>query len=213
MGFFDAIGNILATNSSNAANERNVSTANDANLQIARERNASEIALWREQSAYNSPQAQMTRLQAAGLNPNLVYGQIAESKASAPPSLETAHMDAPTNNPVRFNDVNPVAEYQQIVNMDAMNSKVRADAEAAKANAVRSVADAKYSAYQTDALMSSGTLKSDPTPVKVIGRVGAAVKDGIQRGTRTYMDTMKKLGDQYKPVDKLKGLWNHLLGR
>ena len=37
---------------------------------------------WEMQNAYNSPQAQMERLKAAGLNPNLVYGQGAVANAS-----------------------------------------------------------------------------------------------------------------------------------
>ena len=37
---------------------------------------------WEMQNLYNSPQAQMERLKAAGLNPNLVYGQGAVANAS-----------------------------------------------------------------------------------------------------------------------------------
>lgn len=33
-----------------------------------------DMSAWQAQQAYNSPQQQMTRLKAAGLNPNLVYG-------------------------------------------------------------------------------------------------------------------------------------------
>lgn len=36
---------------------------------------------WERQNAYNSPQAQMDRLSAAGLNPNLVYGKGADNTA------------------------------------------------------------------------------------------------------------------------------------
>ena len=36
-----------------------------------------------EQNLYNSPQAQMQRLQSAGLNPNLVYGQISSGNQTS----------------------------------------------------------------------------------------------------------------------------------
>lgn len=43
---------------------------------------ADNIAFWNMQNEYNSPQAQMQRFQAAGLNPNLIYGQGNAGNAS-----------------------------------------------------------------------------------------------------------------------------------
>lgn len=39
-----------------------------------RQANRQNIAFWRMQNEYNNPSAQMQRLKAAGLNPNLIYG-------------------------------------------------------------------------------------------------------------------------------------------
>ena len=55
------------------------------NLQIAREANQNrmelaqyayrkDLEMWQRMNEYNAPSAQMSRLQEAGLNPNLVYG-------------------------------------------------------------------------------------------------------------------------------------------
>lgn len=41
------------------------------------------LAFWAMQNEYNSPQAQMQRFQAAGLNPNLIYGQGNPGNAGA----------------------------------------------------------------------------------------------------------------------------------
>jgi len=41
------------------------------------------LAFWAMQNEYNSPQAQMRRFQAAGLNPNLIYGQGNSGNAGA----------------------------------------------------------------------------------------------------------------------------------
>lgn len=42
--------------------------------QLNREAFQHNVDMWNRQNAYNTPSAQMERLQAAGLNPNLVYG-------------------------------------------------------------------------------------------------------------------------------------------
>lgn len=44
---------------------------------------ADALADWHMQNAYNSPEAQMERLKAAGLNPNLVYGNGADAQSSS----------------------------------------------------------------------------------------------------------------------------------
>lgn len=43
------------------------------------------LADWQMQADYNSPSAQMERLKAAGLNPNLVYGHGADAQMGSPP--------------------------------------------------------------------------------------------------------------------------------
>ena len=53
---------------------------------------------WREQTAYNSPAAQMQRLVDAGLNPNLVYGNgNVANAADAPPQYEAPRANFDTN--------------------------------------------------------------------------------------------------------------------
>lgn len=42
---------------------------------------ADALEFWGMQNAYNAPQAQMERFQAAGLNPNLIYGQAGDNSA------------------------------------------------------------------------------------------------------------------------------------
>lgn len=56
-----------------------------------------ELEQWHRANEYNSPQAQMARLKAAGLNPNMVYGtgtQAAGQSASSAPSAQTAKYQA-----------------------------------------------------------------------------------------------------------------------
>lgn len=42
------------------------------------------LAAWQRETAYNSPAAQMNRMRAAGLNPDLAYGGVSSGNASAP---------------------------------------------------------------------------------------------------------------------------------
>lgn len=53
---------------------------------------ASNMEMWKLQTAYNSPKEQMARLQAAGLNPNLAYGSgnVAGLSADTPKGYERA---------------------------------------------------------------------------------------------------------------------------
>lgn len=69
-------------------NERTIS-ANKSEAELAYQRSIEE---WNRQNLYNSPEAQMARFKAAGLNPNLIYGQGNAGNASSPPSYQPANV-------------------------------------------------------------------------------------------------------------------------
>lgn len=48
---------------------------NAKNMKLAKYQYSKELEMWNRQNEYNAPAAQMSRLEAAGLNKNLVYGQ------------------------------------------------------------------------------------------------------------------------------------------
>lgn len=77
---------------------------------IAHQRN---IELWNMQNQYNSPQAQMQRLQAAGLNPNMVYGTgvQAAGQADAPARYQAPQQDFNIRMP---NIADEIQKFQQI---------------------------------------------------------------------------------------------------
>lgn len=70
--------NLLATQGSYKKNKALMKRQNEINLEN-----------WNMTNAYNAPEAQVARLQQAGLNPNLAYGSI--SSTSAASSLPAAH--------------------------------------------------------------------------------------------------------------------------
>lgn len=88
-GFLNAAGSVWNT----MQNRKNVKDTIAANRSLAEYAYAQDFEMWNRQNAYNSPQAQMERLKAAGLNPNLVYGSGAVSGNTSGP---TPKYNAPT---------------------------------------------------------------------------------------------------------------------
>lgn len=127
---------------------------NKTNLQIARETNAAQMELamyqadqnlnlWNLNNEYNTPSAQMARYEAAGLNPNLIYGNGSASSgnSSSPatgfesPRLQRAEMHNPIPNlgqtlmnglmsvsQIQRNNAETAKTYQNIENLQTDNA-------------------------------------------------------------------------------------------
>lgn len=66
------------------------------NLQLAKMQNEWNLQQWERENEYNNPLNQMQRLKAAGLNPNLVYGNGAGQSTAAPsPQLTSGSPSMP----------------------------------------------------------------------------------------------------------------------
>lgn len=81
MSLLNPIGAIANTVTSaiNSRREQKVAQSNtdktiQANRELAEYQYSKNLEQWNRENAYNSPESQMSRLSAAGLNPNLVYG-------------------------------------------------------------------------------------------------------------------------------------------
>lgn len=116
--------------SQHSANETNLAIARETNAhnrQLAEMQNQWNIEQWNRENAYNTPQAQMARLKAAGLNPNLVYGSLngAANVSAQSPAMVASKDIAPLVHP-EFN-LDPVALSQASLNRSLAN---KADQEA-----------------------------------------------------------------------------------
>lgn len=89
------VSSIFGSSSAKRQNQR----AFDFQREMFDKQGQRELQYWNMQNQYNSPQAQMKRLQEAGLNPNLVYGngadaQSAKLSAGAAPSAPSQRSEA-----------------------------------------------------------------------------------------------------------------------
>jgi len=120
-------GNVVATGDAN----RRTLAYNKWALQQQRDW---AIQDWEMQNAYNSPQAQMERLKAAGLNPHLVYGNGADAQGGIVRGTQTPDMkfQAPDFSPMgnMFRDYFAVKMMgQQVDNLQAQNDILKYQAE------------------------------------------------------------------------------------
>lgn len=91
------------------------------------------IKMWNMQNAYNTPKEQMKRLQAANLNPNLVYGSgnVTGNTAGSAPELQAAKFDTGPYHPVdtRMERAQLAlamsSQFQQIENQKIQNDLAR----------------------------------------------------------------------------------------
>lgn len=76
-----------------------VKEQNAGNMRLAEYQYEKNLEQWNRQNEYNSPAAQMERYKAAGLNPNLIYGNGASSagNAASSPQYQAPHLDAYTD--------------------------------------------------------------------------------------------------------------------
>ena len=68
---------------------------NRSNERMNRENNEANLRLWQMNNEYNTPVNQRRRMEAAGFNPNLMYGSMSPGNSSAPATSEASYNQAP----------------------------------------------------------------------------------------------------------------------
>ena len=146
-GIISGVGSLLGGLGSSAMNNKAVRDTNKANMEIAKyqaqwQQQENEkayqrsLSMWNLQNEYNSPTQQMARIRAAGLNPNLVYGNgVAGNSSGSTPQYEPAKFNAPTMQAYRGWNLgisDAISQYlayrtskAQVDNMEAQNSLIR----------------------------------------------------------------------------------------
>lgn len=100
IGLVKGIFDLFGTSDTNETNLQAVRETNQAQRELAEYQWEQNIQQWKRENEYNSPEQQMQRLAAAGLNPYLVYqnGNAIMSAGDSPnyeaPNLQTYHQEA-----------------------------------------------------------------------------------------------------------------------
>lgn len=116
------------------------------NLMLAQTQNRWNIEQWQRENDYNSPTAQMARFRAAGLNPNLIYGQ--SNAAASSPTLTSGAASSPTDMSAIGNKRNFGQAMQEMLNMEMQKAQI----EAIKAGTEKTKEDTKNVTASTEAL-------------------------------------------------------------
>lgn len=130
-------------------NQRN----RDWNLNLAKMQNQWNIDQWNRENAYNTPAAQMARFKAAGLNPDLIYGQ--QNLSAASPEMTAGEGSQPT-------DVSNLANKRTIGDMMVQASQTRltnAQAKLAESQANKTDAETEGQGYQNEILKSDAAFR------------------------------------------------------
>ena len=122
---------IFGQNAQNQANNTNLQIARETNLankQLAEYEWNKNLEMWNLQNQYNSPAAQMQRYKAAGLNPNLIYGQGNSGNATSLPRYSAPTMQPVTVHPAVFqigNALDVLGKYMDYRIKSAQEAQIR----------------------------------------------------------------------------------------
>lgn len=113
--------NLQMNKQTNLANYLINAATNKANRQLAEYEWSKNLEMWNLQNEYNSPTAQMQRLKDAGLNPNMMYGNISSGNASVLPKYQ-----APTQQGAVMTPGQARAYYKNAVQFDGITKALSA---------------------------------------------------------------------------------------
>lgn len=122
-----AVAGIVNSLIQSRASKKNAQRTAQANIDLSKQEFAQNKEMWDVQNQYNAPDAQMMRLQGAGLNPNLVYGSGAVGNQSGPaPQYRAPSVDL-TYKPMQIPEI--LGQYQNFQMRQAQIDNVKAQTE------------------------------------------------------------------------------------
>lgn len=102
-------------------------SANRTNIQLHQSAFDQNKQMWHLQNEYNTPMAQMQRLQEAGLNPNLIYSSMGQHTAGHAPQMQPAKVENELTPMQQAIQVMPLmSQYQDIEFKKAQTNNVEA---------------------------------------------------------------------------------------
>lgn len=162
----------------------NIENQQRANMEMAKYSYSRDLEQWNRGNVYNSPQAQMERLKAAGLNPNLVYGSGSAAGSSAG---QLPKFQAPT---VDYSHVPPfqpgaaiggaISQFQDYIVKNAQVDNLREQFKTRQAE--RNVLDAPYYQEVHGPGLDLGLVKTTRRKEKYDSQFDLRRQQELQRG-------------------------------
>lgn len=105
------------------------------NLMLARQQNQWNLEQWERENFYNSPISQMARLRAAGLNPDLMYGQGTTGNSFSSPQMTSGAPSEPQDMSAMLSERSFGQTIQQMIDKEQQRRMNEAQIEAIRATA------------------------------------------------------------------------------
>lgn len=197
------IGGLFGGNS--AKNQQKL--ANEGNMQLAEYAYNRELEQWNRENEYNTPAAQLERLKAAGLNPNLLYGDTSAGGVAAnSPAYKTPHISAYTGQGALGMEIGKevgasIGRYLQAENMEAQNKLLLQQAKAVEQTRANDALRGSILALEKDKTSMSNQLFHDS--MEHLLRLNKANADNaeIESGNKLTYRTL--IGSQIKNYEYL----------
>jgi len=127
------------------------------------------IAFWNMQNKYNHPLQQMQRLQEAGLNPNLIYGQsVAGATGQADQVAPSKAAPYSIQNPVPSTIASILAPQQKkLMGAQAINQIAAAQEYGAKTNRLNKLLGSEITSYENEAKKSGHVATQEGIKAKI----------------------------------------------
>lgn len=184
-------------------NQRN----REYNLMLARIQNQWNIEQWQRENDYNSPTAQMARYRAAGLNPDLIYGQH---------NLSAASPELTAGAPGEAQDMSPVSQGYRSFG-EATKGMIESQLLQAQIDNIKADTDKKKEEITGQSLDNYLTMETLPNKITLSGLEveGAQVLNDLNKTERDYklqlIDESKKNVEQIDSVVQLnKAMINNM---
>lgn len=164
--------------------------------------NAVQWEMWNANNDYNSPASVMQRLEEAGLNPNLVYGN---GGASYQATMPTASKRAPAD--FNLGGFSPVT-FQQLENMEAQNDLIAQQGKNAKVQEKILENQNRIAKKDADIYEQTGVRPGDSAEKTIVRNASDALNDFVNEAKRhNFLDVM------HGAWEYTKKKWNKDLGR
>lgn len=184
------------------------------NIDMYNRQRQDALADWKMQNEYNSPAAQMERLKAAGLNPNLVYGNGSATTTASTPRASSAQSYNPKAPQI---DANSMFSYIDLQMKQAQTDNVKKATEVAAQDILVKAADVVTKNAQTaktlkDTELADFSLQQSKRLADInvemataqLGKVIADTKYTLDQNERAALQNAQSLSKGVEEILKLR---------